>query len=590
MNNKMLEEEKLIIEGCNAYEFSDEELLALIRSMPNYIEKIRKLEKSDIDKLEKIEQGEKSKVHIYLYRFKAESTIERINNSFQRFIGRLPELRSFLLNYKGKKVKIIARPQKNKTPIRDLSQISEDMQKSILGNLFLSLKKTNYNAYKKFPYGINFLKLAENDYLCIFSLSEEWEDLVVNTGLLSELFRVNKYTELNGKNPNTAGFHKTMNYWKEVQPPIQEGFKYFPYYSGEEQIERFELDEKLTSLVFGLINELNISISSILFTIWGIILAKYFNNNNIAIGSVNTTGKLKVAPVMIDTEQDIKKNLAEVNRQLKMFPEANGCTIEEIKHYFKIDEDKKMPMIQEIANLNQYAKWITDMKANEVCHAGVYNYEKVPLVLINIMKDNEFRMEYHYQEQIFSGEDISKLHECFVYILKDLLHTIESRSEIVLDVNKNQDKVLEANKIRIALYLKQCKLFKNFEFNTLLNISEKCSLVTCTNEEVILQQNTYCEQLYIIGDGIIESAAADDNNFWKSLKILKSGEMFGLESLIENQISKEQFTVYSNFAACVAIPRNVMKELMQTHSSVQSNLLEYVMNDLNRYKKLWLME
>lgn len=589
-NSKILEEEKKIIEKSNAHEFSQDELLSLIRSMPDYIKKICKLEKNDLERLNKIKEGQKSKIHIYFYRFKEESTIERINNSLQRFNYKFPEFRSFLLKYKEKNAKIIVKADFNKIPLRDLSHMPEEMKKNILGNMIFAIKKSNYNIYKKFPYGITFLKLAENDYLCIFSLSDDWKYMASDNGLLSELFRVKDCVELDGKNSEMAGFNKTLNYWKEMQPPIQNAFMRFPDYDNKEQIETFELDNELTGLIDGLINDMHISISSVLYTIWGVILGKYFKNQNIAIGSVNTTGKLKLAPVMVDTEQDIKKNLTEVNHQLKLIPEANGCSIEEIKQHLQIDENSKLPMIQEIVNLNKYVTWIGDMKADELYHLGVNNYENIPLLLINTLLDNQFRMEYHYQEQIFSSEDISKLHECFVHILKDMLYAIENRSEIDIDVNRSHDKVLKENRIRIALYLKKAKLFKDMDFNYLLQIAEKCSLVTCTNEEVVVQQNTYCEQLYIIGDGIIESAAADNNNCWKSLKILKEGEMFGLESLVENQISKEQFTVYSNFAACVAIPRNIMKELMQTNYTIQINLLEYVMYDVDRYKKLWLME
>lgn len=583
-------EEAQIIEDSDIVGLSEKDLTEIMRSMSGYVERFRKLSAQEEQQLSEIAGGRRAGVNLYLFRFKEPGMRQMISEGLQRFSGRMPELRSFLMSYHGKSFKVVMKSREEVIPVRDLSQFDEETKKKVLGNMIQAQKKAHYDAYKKFPYGISFLKLAENDFLCLLAIGEDYAYLVNENGLLNELFRVNGYAELGGASTETVGFRRSMNYWSTLEPPLRNGFLAFSYRDTSPQLCALELDEKLTVLIDRLMKDMHISISGIFYAVWGIILGKYFKTLNVAIGAVNDTGKLNVAPIMVDATKDIKESFGSINSQLKGFSAANGCALEEIKQQLGIPGECKLPLILEFADMNRMESMVMSLPCRRVEHIGSCHYESVPLYILNTINNGEFRMEYQYQPQIFSEGEIEKLHQCFIQVLDGMLKTLNARADIVLTRTVDEAQLREANCTRIALCLKQSVIFKDCDYKELMKLAEQCRLITGTNEEIILQQNSYCDSFYVLGDGILEATAVNEDHILKTLNIIKKGAVFGIECLLENKMSTEQYSIYSETAECVEIPQAVMKETLQNTVSVQENLLEYMMKNLNRYRKLWLME
>jgi CRP-like cAMP-binding protein len=111
--------------------------------------------------------------------------------------------------------------------------------------------------------------------------------------------------------------------------------------------------------------------------------------------------------------------------------------------------------------------------------------------------------------------------------------------------------------------LQECFLFKWLSFDETRTLASICKLINKSDGEIIIEENSPGEGLYLIVNGEVEVFHGEDNTK-RTLATLKSGEIFGEMSLIEDMLTSSSVVAVGNIKL-LKIGKNDLEKLMDSN-------------------------
>ena len=143
---------------------------------------------------------------------------------------------------------------------------------------------------------------------------------------------------------------------------------------------------------------------------------------------------------------------------------------------------------------------------------------------------------------------------------------------------------------QIALYLKESGLFDALEVEEIMKLAEYCKLSSYLSNDEVVSEKDQIAKLYIVGDGKLEESRTAPDGMVKSLRIVKKGSVFGIESLYPEGKASTTYTVVTSQAKIVEISASVLKEVFRGKPDGWIALLQKETDQKLRLQRLWMME
>lgn len=188
---------------------------------------------------------------------------------------------------------------------------------------------------------------------------------------------------------------------------------------------------------------------------------------------------------------------------------------------------------------------------------------------------------------------LDNLHTLFVDELSVILSfkkTEFDKNSFIKVSDSDEEKLHKLRIAQIALYLKESGLFESLNVDEIMNLAEYCELRAYLSNDAVMSEKDRISNLYIVGDGKLEESRTAADGMVKSLRIIKKGSVFGIESLYAAGEAATTYTVVTSQAKIVEINVSVLKEVFRRKPEGWIALMERETNQKLRLQRLWMME
>lgn len=151
-----------------------------------------------------------------------------------------------------------------------------------------------------------------------------------------------------------------------------------------------------------------------------------------------------------------------------------------------------------------------------------------------------------------------------------------------------EEKLYKIQVAQTALYMKNTGIFDEVSVDDLMKLAEYCRLKTYFSGDDIVSEKNMISKLYILGDGKIEESKMALDGMVKSLRIVKNGGIFGVESLFADREAKTTYTVVSSQARIVEIDGDILEGVFRKKPEILNALLEKEFEQKCRFQRLWM--
>ena len=156
--------------------------------------------------------------------------------------------------------------------------------------------------------------------------------------------------------------------------------------------------------------------------------------------------------------------------------------------------------------------------------------------------------------------------------------------------DSEEERAYKLRVAQIALYLKESGIFDSLTVEELMEFSEHCRLTSYLVNDMIVEEKTRPDSVYILGEGKLEESLTAMDSMVKTLRILKKGSVFGIESLFPEGEAITSFSVVSPQARVVEIEGEILKKAFRKKQESWIALLEKENEQKTKFQRLWTME
>lgn len=592
--NKISAVEQEVIRNSDTHYISEEEVLRMCRRTKGRIKKMVAPDTSEKSILVKVERGENFFYNVYLYKFSEETTITEMEQALNRLYEEIPFLQTLFYEYEPDKyVKMVTKKDSYALTIQDISLREKTEKNQILDNFIAGKRQKKYEPDQNFPIHINIFKTDDEEFLCVLSMCEQLECGANRDKIINALFRECEYQPLKlDKEENKASWVNTMTYWQEVFPQKPQNiFSEENSQKSDMETEILALDNELVEQLQELARDYNIELKTIFTTVWGVMLCKYLKQSEVVLGDVHVGGKLNLAPVKVTKDNNIFKIMQNVQNQLEQVHKNDLCTLKEIETKIGFESSKCMPVVQSFSERKDITYVMETMIEGKVYQVLPLDMPKIPLFISYNMISVVMRVKYYHDKALFKNTDVENLHENFQRVLRSMLNAMRgiNPSEGIEDTDKAKAADKMKDTAQKALYLKNSGIFGSLMLEQLLKLAEQCRIVYAQMGEDVVSAQTEVTGLYMIGEGKVEVSRVDGSHYVKTLQMLKAGDVFGIESMLKNNISENSYSAYGEIVKLVEIPIGVLKEEIKRHPEILQELLELQSKQTSKFERLWIM-
>jgi CRP-like cAMP-binding protein len=138
----------------------------------------------------------------------------------------------------------------------------------------------------------------------------------------------------------------------------------------------------------------------------------------------------------------------------------------------------------------------------------------------------------------------------------------------------------------IPAILKQAEIFEHLTPEQLELIASISTLITCNAGDMVIEQGTASDELYVIADGevdiFMDPSLTGESSISEQIIIttLRRGQSFGEMALVDQEIRSASARCGQQDTRLVVIPRIKLMELCQAHPALGYRLMHNLAADL----------
>ena len=594
----------------------------IVESMPyEELRKIREKVRSEVtdisyltEKQEEMikiwDEGRRREYRQFIWRLRGDIDIKKIMQNYVKFIQSDETFRTVYL-YKGlqRPVRVVCESVEKVFPIHDIRNIARDKQMFLMKNVLAAEARREYNAETDSVFRIQGYLVEEHEMLAVISI---YPYIAYPMGIKSMLYKIfagmkpedsneTSIDEDTVRKMNTELREMNIAYWKKLLLPISKSMT-IPGEKGKAGTQGKVIDGK-TFLYKEIGEELNqnlttfcernkVSVKALFLYAWADLLGRYHNEMNPILAVAGRGERMNIFPVKISRDSGNPKRMHDIDKQLEQAATYSNCTISDVEGATNISYPEYFRMVHsfmEFGELNDIENGDSDIKTVSGFHADETD---INLCITYQIFDNSIMVNYVSKSGIMQTI-LENLHELLVDELSMLVMPDDAklnRKTFIQASDTDEEKLYKTKLVQIALYLKNSGIFESITLDEIMKLAEHCRFATYLSNDVVVSEKSRLFNVYILGDGNMEESMTAADGMVRTLRIVKKGSVFGIESLFADGEAKTTYTVVSSQAKIVEIDREIFTEVLRRKPEGWITLLEKENNQKNRLQRLWTME
>ncbi len=404
--------------------------------------------------------------------------IKLFERSFNFIIEKYDILRTvFLYEKVSQPVQIVLRKRMGNIIYNDISALEEKERNSFIEDFIKKDKMQGFKLSIDLPMRIAVIKTGETEYEIIWSYHHIIMDGWCLGIIMSEFFKA--YTLLGkGKEISTVNNYPYSDYIKWLKKQNKEKAlaywkNYLEDYEQQASIPRlhkksndntylqcdiqFELDEAITEKLTKLARENQISLNIIIQTIWGILLQRYNNTNDVVFGAV-VSGRppevvgiesmvglfINTIPVrimeneisFIEFSKKVQENASKsMAYDYMLLADVQANTVLKNNLFDHIIVFENYPMDKQISSMESSQELGFSIQNYEIFEHTNYDFS------LGIIPGETIKFKFTHNENIYSKELIEQIYKHFKMIIEQILEKPDmntAKIRIVDDEQKHQ--------------------------------------------------------------------------------------------------------------------------------------------------------
>ena len=518
---------------------------------------------------------ENVKYNQYVYTYSSEKEIRFMQERIRKIYEQDPIFRTLYLEKEyGEPRKEIIRIDQIETPIKDISNKTLEEQTEMLKGILAAEARRNYNCEKNFIFDCYIYKLSQSHYVVIVSICTHPMIPYGKIELLRKIWNTTDMIQPIAEQKETrgkTGWVQAKNHWIELLKPLPSyteipGMTVVGQAKNESLLERIDQQNSCALLVGKEIKETleNISeryiidIRTLLLCAWGLLLCEYHAKKRVIFGMCNNHGKLDLVPIDFKNTGGIRNILTHVNKQITELPMYDLFTGKELEETLQYSSESYLDVQHNFLSMSQLDAFLQqDAISDYILDFDNRQKQEAKLIINYHLFSEELVINYIYDCRCIQTGGIEELHNTWINVLKTLLKAIQNTEKKVdttykFSFTQKENKITyeEIMKAQKALYIKQTGYFEGFDLNELMDMADASILRSYPLDDVVLREKELPGGLYIIGDGKVEISKHGVDGYERTIQILKQGNIFGLESVLAEELKRQDFTIYGVQSFC----------------------------------------
>ncbi len=473
--------------------------------------------------------------------------------------------------------------------IRDISKEAKEEKSNVFSNIISAMHRRDVSESE--PPQIIVLKTSDTDFFLLMGITKDIEE-GEGKSIFTKLFTSSNFEEIRVLGGTPHDREETWKYWamilddKNMKPVTQASSAWL---GKEPATDLFTIDPELTLLLKNPSNA-NVNISSLCTTLWGLLVCKFFDAESVYVEDVHENGKLSHMPVKVDSKSRIVDAYAYVEMQYKNAIDYDDIYLEEIETTTDIRLNEYMILSQNFIDKNTYKDLLFSLHAGVPYRLARYTKPDAPINVTYHFSDTIMRLEYEFDTGLISRTDLHMLHSSFCELLKQYLVARDNISLSKLKFQASKEATRQKKIADTVQALLKCTLFKEYVGEELLKFASSCTKRNRFFEDIILDYNAPSENLYIVSVGKIVVETLSMDRYVKTVMVLRPGDVFGIECLLERPNVDFSYRVLTEMAEVIEIPKKVLTGEMHIHPELYGGILEIQTKRLTKYQKLWIAQ
>lgn len=585
-----------------------EELKKISDKVCSKITNIRYLTEAEKLLLEEIKRGKKLKYKQVVYHLTGNIDKEKI---MKNYVELLRSEHSFCTNYlyKGLKepVRVVCEQKETTFPIHDIRELHKNKQIFVVKNVLAAEMRREYDIENDATLRVRGYLTADNEMMVVISLYPYFQYLFGFKEIIYKIFdglkprssQISAMDEKMLQRLNDKLKEQSINHWKEMLLPKEniitipgESKRVFGNTLQKSLLLYKELGEEFIQKLTAFCESQQVSFKAVFLFAWGNLLGRYHNTKKITMAVTQSKGNMNVFPVRADVNCKLLESLRDIDTQLKQSVKYSDCTIHDVEKETGIVFHEYFRMLHnfmEFSELDTIGENTDGIKEFEDMNAGD---AEINLSVDYHLYDNNIGIQYTSRGGIMEIV-LDNLHELFLDELSNLLVPEQEKFNKHTFIKLNdtdEEKLYKLQIAQIALYLKESGIFESITVDEIMKLAEYCQLSTRLMDDIVVSEKSRTSSIYIVGEGKLEESLTANDGIVKSLRIIKKGSIFGMESLFEKDEAKTAYTVVSQQAKIVEIDKEILIEVFRRNPQGWIALLKKENEQKFRLQRLWTME
>lgn len=469
----------------------------------------------------------------------------------------------------------------------DISEKSESEVYAEIGLLIIAERAREYHGNDDTVFA-HFVRMHDESFLLVLSLYEEALNDRETLNAVSKFFYTNERAtcvSLYGNEKKSSS--ESSIYWKEFFSSLpSDVFKPQKNEKMNMESERYFADENLSSLLGIMLSNGKTSLKSIITLIIGKLLCTYFNTSKILIEDQHIGGAMDRVPILVNSNLSGKDLYSNIMGQLSEAEKYDMITFEKLSEYERDSEySKKVLASIDFKSDLRFTGFLKRMAGNKLYQISTAKYSKLPFSVDFFLTGNKLSATYSYDVDMFEKVNMEDFHNEFCRLLFDFLcgrDIVPQGFEAVSNIDKRK----RVTEVKIDC-LKKIGMFKKYTNQELRDLAPSCFFEYLNSKQEAISIKSYPENIYFVIKGTIEVGGLDSGKFLRPLYMLKKNDVFGIESILEDNRAMVQYSVYSDDAILLVFNKKEFLSECAKNPKLVMNLLEIQSKRLYKFEKLW---
>lgn len=471
-----------------------------------------------------------------------------------------------------------------KVYVRDISDNDAETKNKLINSIIISERSRIYDGDDMSDRYLHIIQYGRGKYIAIAAvLKSVGEDKV--SELLKSIFGTTASTFLY----SNESVNDSRVYWKGVSSKIVlSGRKdaATSFNPNKEEYLPFEIAN--TELFKTMLSTSPSRVKALMSCAMSKVICKSFKCGSIVFEDDHNGGKLSRFPVRFE---DVN-NLKVVDNMTDTFNDAyrfHNISYEEIADMIHVDLKTIIMYTQSFCPDNGFDVYIKSAKAGIVYKINALELTNSPLYIVYRPSAETPAVYYHYDAAFFKGKNITGIHKAFCALLDEYL-----QGRIVdIDFERyltNRDEI-EAKILKAKVNsLNMTGWFGKYSEADVKRLAEKCRLVRGISQQAFAESGKKITKICFILSGKVEIDGTDRKNKLNTLMILKKNDVFGLESLTDDCVTKVDYRTYSDDALLLVMDSDIFWQEAEKHPEIMRKVINIQSDRLYKFQRLWMIQ